>query len=64
MLGSWSNASYFDGKAQNNMNEEWWGIVGQNPSNNKNGYYERLPKKAYEVLKDLWTRKRQARKPR
>jgi len=61
--GHWHNSSYyFDayGTDPMNMNEEWWGIMGQNEKNNKNGYYERLPKKAYWVLKDLWTHPRQS----
>ena len=57
--GHWRNSSYyFDayGDEKMNMNEEWWGIVSQNQKKNKNGFYERIPKKAYWVLKNLWTR--------
>ncbi len=64
--GHWRNPSYyFDayGTDNMNMNEEWWGVVGQNDKKNKNGFNERLPKKSYNVLKDIWTRKRQATKP-
>ena len=47
--GNWSNtAYYFDAKAINNMNEELWGIVGL--AGNR-----RVPKKAYYVLRSLWT---------
>ena len=63
--GHWKNSSYyFDayGVDQMNMNEEWWGIIGQNRDNNKRGFYERQPKKAYEVLKDLWAHRRIAQK--
>ena len=58
--GHWQNSSYyFDayGIDKANMNEEWWGIVGQNDKNNKSGFNERLPKKSYWVLKNLWTHK-------
>jgi hypothetical protein len=52
--GSWSQDSYyFDAEAENNMNEEWWGIVGLSEETveliNK-----RVPKKAYYILKRLW----------
>lgn len=51
--GSWSNTSYYDGTAQNNMNEEWWGIVAISPEKME-GINKRVPKKAYYVLKELW----------
>lgn len=63
--GHWQNSSYyFDayGVDKMNMNEEWWGVVAQNPSNKKAGYFERQPKQAYDILKDLWTRKGPAKK--
>ena len=56
--GHWRNSSYyFDayGTDTMNMNEEWWGVTGQNENNNKAGFYERQPKKSYFVLKDIWT---------
>jgi len=56
--GSWANtAYYFDAKARNNMNEEWWGIVGLDPKRKTAGGIEkRIPKKAYYVLKSLWAK--------
>lgn len=55
--GSWSNtAYYFDTKARNNMNEEWWGIVGLGTEHKRNGVEKRILKKAYYVLRTLWTR--------
>jgi len=55
---SWSNGSYyFDAKADSNMNEEWWGIVGL--TNEGAGDIERrIPKKSYYILKDLWKKRR------
>ena len=52
--GSWSNGSYyFDAEAENNMNEEWWGIIGFSPE--KDGSLnKRVPKKAYYILRKLW----------
>jgi hypothetical protein len=53
---SWANtAYYFDAKAGNNMSEEWWGIVGLDPKYKSDGIEKRVPKKAYYVLKELWT---------
>ncbi len=51
--GSWSNTSYYDGTVQNNMNEEWLGIVALSPDE-VDGVNKRVPKKAYYVLKELW----------
>ncbi|MBI3316287.1 MAG: hypothetical protein HYZ87_04865, partial [Candidatus Omnitrophica bacterium] len=56
----WYNNSYHydaDVKERLNMNEEWWGVVGLNPKKTFHGNQERVPKKSYEVLKSLWTRK-------
>jgi hypothetical protein len=56
---SWANtAYYFDAKAINNMSEEWWGIVGLDPNRSQDGLDRRVPKKAYFVLKELWTGRR------
>lgn len=56
---SWANtAYYFDAKAVNNMSEEWWGIVGLDPKKSKGGLEKRVPKKAYYVLRELWTGRR------
>ncbi len=57
----WLNASYhFDAQAAErmNMNEEWWGMVSLDPKNIVGGNNERVPKKAYSVLKDLWAEKK------
>jgi len=55
--GNWDNtAYYFDAKARSNMNEEWWGIVGlDHKRKTAGGIEKRIPKKAYYVLKSLWT---------
>jgi hypothetical protein len=53
---NWANtAYYFDAKAGNNMSEEWWGIVGLDPKLSKDGMEKRVPKKAFYVLRELWT---------
>lgn len=55
--GSWSNtAYYFDANAPDNMNEEWWGIVSLDPRHLKGGLEKRVPKKAYYILRSLWTK--------
>jgi len=53
--GSWSNKSYYDGTAKNNMNEEWFGLVAVSPEK-EDGVNKRIPRKAYYVLKELWTK--------
>lgn len=55
---SWANtAYYFDAKARNNMNEEWWGVVGLDPEHKTAGGIEkRVPKKSYYVLRSLWAK--------
>jgi beta-galactosidase/beta-glucuronidase len=51
---SWTNASYyFDTEGNPNMNEEWFGIVSLKPEK-ENGIDKRVPKKAYNVLKEVW----------
>ncbi len=56
--GSWSNGSYyFDAEAENNMNEEWWGIVGLS-TEKEGGLNKRVPKKAYYILKKMWRKHR------
>ncbi len=53
--GSWTNtAYYYDAKVENNMSEEWWGIVSLDPKQTKNNMEKRVPKKAYYVFKSLW----------
>ncbi|NQT95654.1 MAG: hypothetical protein HQ572_04310 [Candidatus Omnitrophica bacterium] len=52
----WSNGSYyFDIEAKNglNMNEEWFGIVSQEPEK-EDGINKRVVKKAYHTLKEVW----------
>lgn len=52
---NWYNGSYyFDGKAQMNMNEEWFGIVGISSTVKEAGVDKRTPKKAFYVLRELW----------
>ncbi len=54
----WSNtAYYYDAKAGDNMSEEWWGVVGLDPKHTKDNMEKRVPKKAYYVLRELWTDK-------
>ncbi|NQT22357.1 MAG: hypothetical protein HQ579_02845 [Candidatus Omnitrophica bacterium] len=55
---NWSNtAYYFDAKAKNNMNEEWFGMVGLETSTKNKAIEKRVPKKAYYILQSLWTKK-------
>ncbi len=56
----WYNNSYYydaDVKDRLNMNEEWWGVVSLNPKKTMAGVDERVPKKAYEVMKSLWAKR-------
>lgn len=52
---SWSNGSYdYDsGVSDNNMNEEWWGIVAQSP-HMVDGIHQRRPRAAYFALQKIW----------
>lgn len=52
---TWSNGSYeYDsGTVENNMNEEWWGIVAQSPYK-VDGIYQRRPRAAYFALQEIW----------
>jgi endo-1,4-beta-mannosidase len=53
---TWSNGSYyFDIKADgnNNMNEEWFGIVALS-QDLENGLNKRVPRKAYYAIKEFW----------
>jgi hypothetical protein len=53
---SWSNSAYYyDAKAGNNMEEEWWGLVSFDPKHMKNGQERRIPTKAYYVMQSLFT---------
>ncbi|MGN8225103.1 glycoside hydrolase family 2 TIM barrel-domain containing protein [Gracilimonas sp. BCB1] len=51
---SWANGGYqFDfAEGQNNMNEEWFGIMAKGPTTLA-GFYELYPRAAYYVLKDI-----------
>ncbi|WP_350202320.1 glycoside hydrolase family 2 TIM barrel-domain containing protein [Gracilimonas sp.] len=51
---SWSNGGYqFDfEEGENNMNEEWFGIMAKGPTN-LSGFYELYPRAAYYVLKEV-----------
>ncbi len=53
---SWSNGGYtFDYvEGQNNMNEEWFGIVRLGEIND-DGVYVAEPRMAYDVLSELWS---------
>ena len=62
--GSWSGGGYYFDIAvegHQNMNEEWWGIIGISPEK-ENGINQRIPKKAYYTLKELWNKKRKVAK--
>lgn len=56
-VGTWTNPGYtFDiapGMGLNNMNEEWFGVVGQS-TKKVNGVNKRLPRAAYYMFKDVW----------
>ncbi|HKK70166.1 MAG TPA: glycoside hydrolase family 2 TIM barrel-domain containing protein [Candidatus Krumholzibacteria bacterium] len=51
---SWPNAGYDDYvPGQNNMNEEWWGVVAKGrPSSS--GYFQLYPRAAYYALKEAY----------
>ncbi len=54
---SWSNGSYyFDIHAPGgmNMNEEWFGIVSLSEKKDESGLDKRVPKKAYNMLGEMW----------
>jgi hypothetical protein len=53
---SWANGGYtYDYvEGQNNMNEEWWGIMRLGPMNAQ-GIYVAEPRAAYYVLADIWS---------
>jgi hypothetical protein len=55
-LSNWSNGGYyFDMKVEggNNMNEEWFGIVGLSEEL-VGGLNKRIPRKAYFTIRDFW----------
>ena len=51
---SWANGGYeFDfAEGENNMNEEWFGIMAKGPTDLE-GYYKLFPRTAYYVLKEV-----------
>ncbi|KPK42447.1 MAG: hypothetical protein AMJ78_02585 [Omnitrophica WOR_2 bacterium SM23_29] len=54
----WTNGSYYfdiEVEGHMNMNEEWYGIVGLS-AEKENGVNKRIPKRAYYVLKDIWSK--------
>jgi len=58
--GGWSNGSYYyDIRVAGNMNmsEEWFGIVKLSPDQTGKGMDKRIPRKAYYLMKDIWTSK-------
>ncbi|MBN1898692.1 MAG: hypothetical protein JW827_07945 [Spirochaetes bacterium] len=54
ITASWPSEGYiFDSEAGNNMSEEWFGVVRQEP-NVVNGVNERAPRPAFYILKEIW----------
>lgn len=54
-VAAWTNtAYYFDAKAGNNINEEWWGTVSLDSRHMQNGMERRVPRKAFYILQSLW----------
>ena len=53
---SWANAGYPEDfvEGDNNMNEEWWGIVAKGPADHNN-LYELYPRAAYYALQEAYT---------
>lgn len=54
VTASWSNGGYTNDfvKAENNMNEEWFGICAKGKTN-ENGNYDLYPRAAYYALKQV-----------
>ena len=52
---SWANAGYAEDyvKGENNMNEEWWGIVAKGPTD-AHGLFDLYPRAAYYALGRAW----------
>lgn len=52
---SWSNQAYLDdwSPGQNNMNEEWWGVVAKGPADSR-GLFELYPRAAYYALQQIY----------
>ena len=53
---SWANDAYPEDfvEGDNNMNEEWWGIVAKGPTDHNN-LYELYPRAAYYALQEAYT---------
>ncbi len=53
---SWSNKAFLEDwvEGENNMNEEWFGIMAKSPPGN-DGLYEVRPRESYFMLKDMFT---------
>ncbi len=53
---SWANAGYPEDfvEGDNNMNEEWWGIVAKGPADHDN-LYELYPRAAFYALQQAYT---------
>ncbi len=53
---SWANGGYVEDfvAGENNMNEEWWGIVAKGPTE-FNNLYEIFPRAAYYALREAYT---------
>ena len=51
VTASWANAAYVEDfvRGENNMNEEWWGIVAKGPPDAR-GQFELYPRAAYYAL--------------
>ena len=52
---SWANGGYTEDfvEGENNMNEEWWGIVAKGPTDHNN-LYELHPRAAYYALREAY----------
>ena len=54
--GTWRHPAYYDGEgigSDNNMNEEWWGIIAQS-TEKKDGVHRRIPRPAYYTVAEVW----------
>lgn len=56
VTASWANAAYVEDfvQGENNMNEEWWGIVAKGPTDAR-GQFELFPRAAYFALQRAFT---------
>ncbi len=53
---SWANDAYAEDyePGENNMNEEWWGIMAKGPTDAQ-GHFELFPRAAYYALQEIFT---------